>query len=146
SVDVVVGITGLGTEHVTADGQPVTARSTLPVNPFRAVTTTLDVALPPGTSVSEDAFAKIEKSGLARFRYASTSTMRLQIPSAVAVTNTRIFDVATGANVNLRHTRLLSVTVPPGIAVHALPVQYCTSKLRSPYSVNVIVDVGVLGD
>src|SRR5690349_1620468 len=72
--------------------------------------------------------------------------MRLQAPSAVAVTNTRIFVVASGANVNWRHTRLLFVTDPPGTSVHALPVQYCTSKLRNPYRLNVIVGVGLLGD
>src|SRR4051794_25071574 len=72
--------------------------------------------------------------------------MRLQIPSAVAVTNTRIFEVSRGAKVNLRHTRLLLVTLPPGTGAQALPVQYCTSKFRSPYNVNVVAGVGSIGD
>ena len=75
--------------------------------------------------------------------HASTSATRLQV--SAAVTKTRIFAVVTGAKVNCRHTRLLPVTRPPGTSAHALPVQYCTSKLRSPYSVNVIVGVGGLG-
>src|SRR5580698_9728893 len=50
-----------------------------------------------------------------------------------------------GVNVNCRHTRLLLATAPPGTSAHALPVQYWTSKFTSPYSVNVIVGVGVLG-
>src|SRR4249920_3679690 len=71
--------------------------------------------------------------------------MRLHIPSAAAEADTRIFEVDNAAKVNLRHTKLLFVTVPPGIGAHAVPVQYCTSKFRSPYRVNVIVGVGSIG-
>jgi hypothetical protein len=78
SVVVAVGVTGLEIEHVTPVGQPLTVRFTPPVNPFRAVTATLDGALPPGMSVNEDGLAEIEKSGLVdRFAYASTSATRL---------------------------------------------------------------------
>src|SRR5262245_53774823 len=62
-VGVAVGVTGVGTEHVTPEGQPVTARSTLPVNPFRAVTVTVGVAVAPWATVIDDGFAEREKSG-----------------------------------------------------------------------------------
>ena len=78
SVVVAVGFTGLEIEQVTPDGQPLTARFTLPVNPFSVVTVTLDVAPPPGMSVNDDGLDEIEKSGLVdRFAYASTSGIRL---------------------------------------------------------------------
>jgi hypothetical protein len=78
SVGVAVGVTGVGRVHVTPEGQPVTARSTLPVNPFSAVTVTGGVAVAPWTMVTDDGFAESEKSGAVdRFAYASTSTMRL---------------------------------------------------------------------
>ena len=48
SVVVAVGFTGLAIEHVTPDGQPLTARFTVPVNPYKVVTVTLEVAPPPG--------------------------------------------------------------------------------------------------
>src|SRR5439155_16186222 len=65
SVDVAMGLglTGVGSVHVAPDGQPVTARFTLPLNPFNAVTVTVDVPDAPCTSVSEDGLAEIEKSG-----------------------------------------------------------------------------------
>jgi hypothetical protein len=59
--------------------------------------------------------------------------------------STRIFVVVTGVNVTLRHTSVFPVTLPPGTVAHAVPVQYCTSKLRSPYAVNVCVLVGSPG-
>ena len=99
NVDAAVGLTGVGSEHVAPGGQPLTARFTLPLNPLKAVTVIVEVAVPPGTSVNEDGFAETRKSGLVD-AYASTSAMRLQTPSAVAVTDTRIFEVASGAKVN----------------------------------------------
>ena len=64
SVDVAVGLTGVGSEQVVPEGQPVNARSTFPPNPFSAVTVTVEVAAPPGTSVNDDGFVEIAKSGL----------------------------------------------------------------------------------
>jgi hypothetical protein len=61
------------------------------------------------------------------------------------VTQIRILDVARGANLICRQTRLLFVIAPPGTSAHALPVQYCTSKSCSPYRLNVIEGVGGLG-
>ena len=64
SVDVAVGLgfTGVTIEQVAPDGQPVTASPTLPLNPFNAVTVTVDVPVPPGDSVRDTGLAEIEKS------------------------------------------------------------------------------------
>ena len=48
-------------------------------------------------------------------------------------------------NATVRHTSVFPVTLPPGTTAHAVPVQYCTSKLLTPYAVNVCVLVGSLG-
>ncbi len=53
--------------------------------------------------------------------------------------------VETAAKVNLRHTRLLPVTLPPGTAAQADPFQYCSSKSVMPYWVKVSVSVGSCG-
>jgi len=63
SVDVAVGFTAVGSWQVAPGGQPATARSTVPLNPFRAVTVTLEVPVPTCTSVNDDGLAEIEKSG-----------------------------------------------------------------------------------
>src|SRR5438132_5492351 len=63
--------------------------------------------------------------------HASTSIIRLY-PLSAAVTYTRIFVVASGANVTCRHTRLLLMIAPPGASTHVEPSQYCTSNPRSP--------------
>ena len=70
--------------------------------------------------------------------------MRLQALSA-AVTQMRIFVVVTGAKVTWRQTSVLLVMVPPGTGTQAVPVQYWTSKSRSPYRLNVMLGVGSLG-
>ena len=119
------GLTGLLMEQVDAAGHPVTFKPTLLLNPFRAVIVTVELPEAPCGRVSVDGFAFIKKSGVPlRSAYASTSVMRLQTPSPLPVTTTRIFVVATAANMNCRHTLLFPLTVPPGIGVHALPVQY----------------------
>ena len=66
SVDVAVGVgvTGVGIEHVAPDGQPVTLRPTLPLNPFKAVTVTVEVPDPPCVSASELGLRDNEKSGV----------------------------------------------------------------------------------
>ena len=63
SVEFAVGVTGLGRVHVAPDGQPVTARPTLPENPFSAVTVMVEVPDPPCTNVSDLGLREIEKSG-----------------------------------------------------------------------------------
>ena len=63
SVEFAVGVTGLGSEQVAPDGQPVTARATLPLNPFKAVAVIVEVPDPPWVSVSDVGLADIEKSG-----------------------------------------------------------------------------------
>ena len=136
--------TGLGRVHTAPVGQPVTVRFTFELNPLNAESVTFAVAVFPCPTVDEVGVAEMEKSGN-RLAYASTSLIRLHTPSAVAVTHTRIFEVDSAAKVNFLHTRLLFVTVPPGIGTHAVPFQYCTSKSRNPYRENVIVGVGSTG-
>jgi hypothetical protein len=86
NVDVVVGVTGVGSEQVAPVGQLVTLRATLPLNPFNAVTVTVDVVVPPWVTVTDDGAAATEKSGAGAVVpvQASTSVMRLQA-SAVRV-------------------------------------------------------------
>src|SRR2546427_81716 len=50
-------------EQVAPDGQPVTVRPTLPLNPFSAVTVIVEVPDPPCVSVSDVGLRDIEKSG-----------------------------------------------------------------------------------
>ena len=69
----------------------------------------------------------------------------LRLHVSARVTYTRIREVVSAPNTNWRHTSVLPVTVPPGMGSHVLPVQYCTSKSRKPYRLNVIVGVGSLG-
>jgi hypothetical protein len=61
-VENAVGVTGLGTEHVTPDGQPATVRPTLPLNPFNAVTVIVEVPDPPRVSVIDAGVSRTEKS------------------------------------------------------------------------------------
>src|ERR1043165_5917512 len=68
---------------------------------------------------------------------ASTSVMRLQVPSAL-FTITRILLAVTGAKVSRRHTSVFPVMTPPGTVCHAAPSQYSTVKSVNPYEVNVI--------
>jgi hypothetical protein len=62
-VEFAVGVTGLGSEQVARDGQPVTVSATLPLNPFNAVAVMVEVPDPPWVSVSDVGLADIEKSG-----------------------------------------------------------------------------------
>jgi hypothetical protein len=62
-VEFAVGATGLGREHVAPDGQPATARLTLPLNPFNAVTVIAELTDPPRVSVSDVGLPEIEKFG-----------------------------------------------------------------------------------
>jgi hypothetical protein len=62
-VEFAVGDTGVGSEHVAPDGQPVTARPTLPLNPFTAVTVIVELPDPPWVSVSDVGLREREKSG-----------------------------------------------------------------------------------
>jgi hypothetical protein len=62
SVEFAVGVTGLGSEQAAPDGQPVTARPTLPLNPFNAVTVIVEVPDPPWVSVSDVGLRDNEKS------------------------------------------------------------------------------------
>ena len=64
-VELAVGVTGLGSEHVAPDGQPFTARATLPLNPFNAVAVMVEVPDPPWVSVSEVGLRDSEKSATA---------------------------------------------------------------------------------
>ena len=64
-VEFAVGVTGLGSEQVAPDGQPVTTRATLPLNPFTAVTVMAEVPAPPWVSVSDVGLRDMEKSGVA---------------------------------------------------------------------------------
>jgi len=64
-VEFAVGVTGLGSEQVAPDGQPVTARATLPVNPFNAVTVIAEVPDPPWVGASDVGLRDTEKSGAA---------------------------------------------------------------------------------
>src|SRR5262245_15271215 len=59
---------------------------------------------------------------------------------------TRIREVVSAEKVNWRHTRVLPVTVAPGMVCQPLAVQYCTSKSRKPYWLKVIDCVGSAGD
>ena len=52
-VEVAVGVTGVGSEQVAPDGQPVTVRATLPLNPFKAVAVIVEVPDPPWVSVRD---------------------------------------------------------------------------------------------
>ena len=63
SVELAVGVTGLGREQVAPDGQPVTVRATLPLNPFNAVAVMVEVPDPPWVSVSDVGLLETEKSG-----------------------------------------------------------------------------------
>src|SRR5687767_15101591 len=94
-----------------------------------AATFTVGASLPPPT---------------AAVPHASTSAMRLH-ESTVPVITIRILVVVTGANDRRRHTRVFPVTVVPGIVCQADPFQYCASKSRSPYCVNVVAAVGSTG-
>src|SRR5579864_5687598 len=109
SVDVAVGVTGVGSEQVAPVGQLVTLKATLLLNPFNAVTVTVDVVAPPCVTVTDEGAAATEKScaGAVVPAHASTSAMRLQVSASVMYT--RILDVDSGANKNWRHTRLLPV-------------------------------------
>jgi hypothetical protein len=51
-----------------------------------------------------------------------------------------------GANENWRQTSVLFATVAPGTSTQVVPLWYSTWKLRRPYSVNVMLGVGALGD
>ena len=62
SVEFAVGVTGLGSVQVAPDGQPVTARATLPLNPFNAVAVIVEVPDPPWVSVSDVGLRDSEKS------------------------------------------------------------------------------------
>ena len=62
-VEVAVGVTGVASEQVAPAGQPVTARPTLPMNPFNAVTVTVEVPEPLCVSVSDAGLGDSEKSG-----------------------------------------------------------------------------------
>src|SRR6266480_7517914 len=63
-VEVAVGVTEVGcSEQVAPDGQPVTVRATLLLNPFSAVTVIVEVPDPPCVSVSDVGLRDIEKSG-----------------------------------------------------------------------------------
>ena len=65
SVEVAVGlgVTGVEREQVAPAGQPVNARSTLPLNPYSAATVMVDVPVPTCTTVIDDGLAETEKSG-----------------------------------------------------------------------------------
>ena len=93
---------GLGSVHVAPDGQPVTLWETLPLNPFKTVTVTAEVPAAPCVSVNEEGLAAIAKSGggVLAPAYTSTSVMALHWPPLDLVTDTRIFVVDSGANVN----------------------------------------------
>jgi len=63
-VEVAVGVREVGcSEQVAPDGQPVTVRATLLLNPFSAVTVIVEVPDPPCVSVSDLGLRDIEKSG-----------------------------------------------------------------------------------
>ena len=62
-VELAVGVTGLGSEQVAPEGHPVTARATLPLNPFIAVAVMVEVPDPPCVSVSDVGLRDSEKSG-----------------------------------------------------------------------------------
>jgi len=66
NVDAAVGFgfTGVASEQVAPVGQPVTARSMLPLKPFSAVTVEMAVPVPTCTSDIVDGFADTRKSGL----------------------------------------------------------------------------------
>jgi hypothetical protein len=66
NVDVAAGprFTGVGSEQVAPDGQPVTVRSILPLNPLNGVSVTVEFPVPPVTRFNEYGLAEITKSGL----------------------------------------------------------------------------------
>ena len=74
SVEVAVrlGVTGDAIEHVAPEGQPVTTRPTLLLNPFRPVIVAVDVPVVPWVSVSDAGLTEIEKSEGA-FTFSATS-------------------------------------------------------------------------
>ena len=138
-----VGLTGVESEQLAPDGQPDTPSATFPVKPFSALTVIVEFPEAPRVSVSDEGDADIEKSGLETgFDHASNSAIRLNTPSAVPVTTTRILFVVTAEKLNLRQTKLLPLTVPPGIGDQVLPVQYWSSKSRIPYEEKVFPPSG----
>ena len=63
-VEVAVGVREVGcSEQVAPDGQPVTVRATLLLNPFSAVTVIVEVPDPPCVSVRDVGLRDIEKFG-----------------------------------------------------------------------------------
>jgi hypothetical protein len=62
SLENAVGVTGLPAEQVAPDGQPVTVRPTLPLNPFKAVTVIVEAPDPPCLIVIDAGVTRIEKS------------------------------------------------------------------------------------
>src|SRR5438045_1108115 len=62
SVEFAVGVSGVGSEHVAPGGQPVTVKSTLLLNPFRAVAVTVEAPDAPWVSVTDEGEAETEKS------------------------------------------------------------------------------------
>ena len=101
--------------------------------------------------LDSDPASNLTRSVATPYLACSSLTPRLDLGDAgirrcsAALTSTRMACVLIGENVNLRHTRLLPVTLPPGTSTQLLPVKYCTWKLVRPYCVKVIVGVGIAG-
>src|SRR5579862_3002829 len=86
-VDVATGAgdTGVESEQVAPDGQPVTVRLTLPLNPFMAVTVTVEVpGAPPWVTVTLAGEAETLKFGAGSDGHPFTRLAAFSVPIPVA--------------------------------------------------------------
>src|SRR5256885_17077796 len=72
--------------------------------------------------------------------------MGFKSPSAFPLKLTRTYEVVSSFFLMIRRPPRSTLFPYPTLFRSPLPVQYCTSKSRSPYKVNVVDSVGVIGD